>query len=82
MFRIRFAIYTQVDESAIKTFWFGRVSGDFESGIKVGTLYPNTSKSGTFCGGVNDSLTNPNIFGLFSCTSSERFLPYLKFFHG
>ena len=26
-------LFTQADESAIKTFRFGRVSGDFESGI-------------------------------------------------
>ena len=32
-YRIHFAVYTQVDESVIKTFRFGRVSGDFESGI-------------------------------------------------
>ena len=30
---IDFAIYTEVDESEMKTPWFGRVSGDFESGI-------------------------------------------------
>ena len=30
---IRFAVYTQVDESDTKTPRFGRVSRDFESGI-------------------------------------------------
>ena len=48
--------------------------------FKVGTLYPNTFESGKFCS-VNDSLTNPNIFLLFSRTFSERFLPYLKCSH-
>ena len=79
-YRIRFAVYTQVDKSAIKTFRFGRVSGDLNPEFKVGTLYPNTFESGKFCS-VNVSLTNPNIFLLLSRTFSERFLPYLKFSH-
>ena len=48
--------------------------------FKVGTLYPNTFESGKFCS-INDSLTNPDIFRLVSCTSLERFLPQLKFSH-
>ena len=31
--RIRFAVYTQIGESEVKTSRFGRVSGDFESEI-------------------------------------------------
>ena len=68
-----------MDESAIKTFRFGFFSpGILNPEFKVGTLYPNTFESEKFCS-VNDSLTNPDIFGVFSFTSSERFLPYLKF---
>ena len=60
-YRIYFAVYTQMDESAIK------------NGSRR-TLYQNTFESGGF---VDDSLTNPDIFRLLSCTASESFgLPY------
>lgn len=32
-YRIGFAVHTQVDESEIKSPWFGHTSGDFESEI-------------------------------------------------
>lgn len=31
--QVFFAVHIQVDESEIKTPWFGHISGDFESGI-------------------------------------------------
>ena len=33
LYRIGFAVYTQEDESQVKTSRFGHVSGDFESGF-------------------------------------------------
>ena len=61
---IRFAVYTKVDEFAIKK----RSSLVANPEFKVRTLYPNTFESGKCCS-VNDSLTNLDIFRVLSCTS-------------
>ena len=58
-YRIGFAVYTQVDESEIKT-----LSPDIlNSQFKVGTLNPKTFESGEFCR-VNGFLSNPDVFPL------------------
>ena len=55
-YRIRFAISTQVDESAIKN-----APEILNPEFEVQTLHPNTFKSRNFWS-VNDSLKNPDIF--------------------
>ena len=49
LYWIGFAVYTQVDESEIKTPRFGHVSGNLNPKFKVGTLNPKTFESGEFC---------------------------------
>jgi len=56
-----FAVFTQVDESEIKTTRFGRVSGILNPESKVGLLNPESFESGEFCR-VNDFISNPDIF--------------------
>ena len=50
-----------MDESGIKTPWFGQVSGDLNPKFQVGTLNPKTFEFGEFRR-VNALVSNPNIF--------------------
>ena len=73
--RIDFAVYTQVDESEIKTLCFDRVSGDLNPKLKEETLNQKTFESAEFCG-VNDFLMNCGcwLIASFCARSSQSLL--------
>ena len=50
-----------MDESGIKTPWFGQVSGDLNPKFQVGTLNPKTFEFGEFLH-VNVLLSDPDYF--------------------